>query len=524
LNRRRRARSGVRLAFESLESRCLLSGSGVRSIGEIGNHVRNPTDGTAGIDLLSMAATGSAGAFSAPSLANDFSAFAIRNILNSQTDPSNCDAIVERGGMEYRFASVNPAAESEQVKARIVQAAFNFAKPGDVVTIEPGTFDFGNGGPYYLPPCLVQGSGRGITILKSEKTIDADGVTPGQSEGVSFALQDGTILEDCTLVTTPWNPLQDGGCVGFLSTTTYAHAIVQNCDIQANDWAVYNWSGGNSLLLADSTVTSGRVCIAAEDSGAGQDFYIVRCKLIGDASLSSSTGDTSDQTTGGVFGMVARGGKVQLIDCDISLKGRASTGPSWTPRTCGVTDLGGANADPAGVDEIVLWNLTCHIDPNGCDPTQCFDLDLKYPYVQVQLQVTAGSGSAADGTLSQSWSSPSTLNYVDNGDSTSAVAAISGSAAGSLNSVDTHVGGMTSWVSSGSRPSDGTVEPSLSSVLQPLTPTIEARRVIASRRNRVGLLRGPLKGPDAEIAAQATTRDEIASSRPIPGGVFHALL
>jgi hypothetical protein len=458
------------LAFESLESRCLLSGSGFQSIGEIGNSFRNPTEGTSGIDLLSVAATGSADAFNKPSLANDLGDFAIRDTPNSQTDPGNCDAIVKRGGVEYRFASSMPAGESEVVKAQMVQAAFNFAKAGDVVTIEPGTFDFGQGGPYDLPPCLVKGSGRGVTILKSEKIIDADGVTPGQSEGVSFALQQGTILEDCTLITTPSNLGQDGGCVGFLSTTTYAHAIVQRCEIQANDWAVYNWSPGNTLLLIDSTVTSGRVCIAAENSGDGQQFYIVRCKLIGDASLSSSIGATSDQSDGGVFGVVARGGKVQLTDCEISLKGRASTGPSWTPRTCGVTDVGGDNADPAGVDEIVLWNLRCNIDPNGCDPMQCFDLDLKYPYVQAQLQATPGWGSAADGTLSRSWSWPYILTSVDNGNGTGAVATISGSATGSLNTVYTQLGGMTSWASSGSRTSDGDVE-----------------------TNRVSLSRDPLK-------------------------------
>src|SRR5262249_42851264 len=152
----------------------------------------------------------------------------------------------------------------------------------------------------------------------------------------SFALQDGTILEDCTLVTTPFKLDQDGGCVGFVSTTTDAHAIVARCDIQAHDWAVYNWSPGNSPIFEDSTVNPARVCIAAVDSGAGQNFVILRCQLIGDAALSSSTGDTSDPTTGGVFGVVARGGKVQLIDCDISLTGRASTGPAWTPRTCGI--------------------------------------------------------------------------------------------------------------------------------------------------------------------------------------------
>jgi hypothetical protein len=412
------------LAFESLESRCLLSGS-----------------------------------------ATDFSLFSIRSSRNGQIDPSKCDAIVDRNGVEYSFATFNPAGESALAKARMVERAFKFARPGDVVTIEPGTFDFGNGGPYYLPPCLVTGSGRGVTILKSEKLIDADGVTPGQSEGVSFALQDRTTLEDCSLITTPFNSSQDGGCVGFVSTTTNAHATVENCDIQANDWAVYNWSPGNSLMLADSTITSGRVCIAAEDSGAGQNFDIVRCKLIGDASLSSSTGDTSDQTTGGVFGVVARGGLVQLTDCDISLKGRASTGPAWTPRTCGVTDLGGANDNPAGVDQIVLSNVKCTIDPNGCDPSQCFDLDLKYSYVQAQLQVTGGSGSAPDGTFTKSWSSPAAI--ADNANGTGAAETASGSAASRPNAVDAQPGETTSWVSSGSRTGARAIETSLSNLLEP---------------------------------------------------------
>jgi hypothetical protein len=444
-----------------------------------------------------MAATGSARAFGQPGSAKDLSVVVIGRI---PADPGNWDAIVQRGGgVELGFGTSNPAGESAELRAQYVQAAFQFAEAGDVVTIGPGTFDFGRGGPYFLPPCLVQGSGRGATILESEKMIDPDGVTPGQSEGVSFALQDGTILEDCTLITTPFNTTQDGGCVGFVTATTNAHAIVARCDIQANDWAVYNWSPGNSLILEDSTVTSGRVCIAAEDSGAGQNFLIVRCQLIGDASLSSSEGDTSNQTTGGVFGVVARGGKVQLVDCDISLTGRASIGPAFTPRTCGVIDVGGANDAPASVDQIVLWNLTCHVDPNGCDPAQCFDLDLKYAYVQAQLRVTGGTGSAPDGTLSKSWwPSSSTPSNVNNGQGAAAPATNSGSVNASPNALAAPIDPTTSWVSSGSRTSDATVKRSASPALRPLTPRVDAGLIIASRRNPISSSRDPLNVPDAE--------------------------
>ena len=86
LRSHRRARSGVRLAFESLESRCLLSGS-----------------------------------------VNDFSLFSIRSSRNGQIDPSKCDAIVDRNGVEYSFATFNPAGESALMKARMLERAFKFA-------------------------------------------------------------------------------------------------------------------------------------------------------------------------------------------------------------------------------------------------------------------------------------------------------------------------------------------------------------------------------------------------------------
>ena len=424
LDRRRSARLGVRLGFESLESRCLLSGSGLRPISEIGDHVANSAEETSGIDLLGMAATGSADGISAPSLDDGSSAGAIGSSIASasegigfgqsflsdgtESQPSR-DAIVKRGDIEYGFGTFNPAGESELVRVEMVQAAFEFAQAGDVVTIGPGVYDFGRGGPYLLPPCLVRGSGSGVTIFQSEKLIDGEAATPTTAAiamGPSFALQDGTDLEDMSLTTTPWNIYEDGGCVGFLPTTSNAHAIVRRCQIQANDWAVYNWSPGNTLVLADSTVTSGRVCIAAENSGDGQNFYLVRCKLIGDASLSSSIGATSNQANGGVFGVVARGGNIRLFDCEIDLKGETPTSPSFTPRVCGITDLGGGNADPARVDAIQVWNLRCSIDPNGSDPARCFDLDLHYSTTQAQFQATPGWGSAVDGTLSRSWNWP----------------------------------------------------------------------------------------------------------------------
>jgi hypothetical protein len=74
--------------LEPLEVRQYLSAS-IRPVTEAGNNVLNPTWGTAGIDLIRLAAAAYADGVSSPSLPADQSARAISNILNSQADPSN---------------------------------------------------------------------------------------------------------------------------------------------------------------------------------------------------------------------------------------------------------------------------------------------------------------------------------------------------------------------------------------------------------------------------------------------------
>ena len=90
----RRNRCLSHLSLETLESRCLLSGSGLsgagfRPISEIGNNVANPTEGTAGTDLLRISPAAYADGISSPSLPGDQSARAISDIVNSQADPSD---------------------------------------------------------------------------------------------------------------------------------------------------------------------------------------------------------------------------------------------------------------------------------------------------------------------------------------------------------------------------------------------------------------------------------------------------
>jgi peroxidase len=74
--------------LEALEVRQYLS-IAVQSVDGTGNNVLNPTWGSAGIDLIRLAAAAYADGVSSPALPADQSARAISNILNSQADPSN---------------------------------------------------------------------------------------------------------------------------------------------------------------------------------------------------------------------------------------------------------------------------------------------------------------------------------------------------------------------------------------------------------------------------------------------------
>jgi hypothetical protein len=74
---------------EALESRVHLSTTTVEPIDGTGNNLANPAWGSAGADLIRLAAAAYADGVSAPALANDLSARAISNLLNNQADPAN---------------------------------------------------------------------------------------------------------------------------------------------------------------------------------------------------------------------------------------------------------------------------------------------------------------------------------------------------------------------------------------------------------------------------------------------------
>ncbi len=81
--------------LESLELRRLLSStipSTIESVDGTGNNLANPTWGSAGSDLIRLAAAAYSDGVSSPALASDLSARAISNLVNNQADPANPSA------------------------------------------------------------------------------------------------------------------------------------------------------------------------------------------------------------------------------------------------------------------------------------------------------------------------------------------------------------------------------------------------------------------------------------------------
>jgi hypothetical protein len=76
-----------RLLIETLETRCLLDGSGFRPISEVGNNLANPNWGASSTDLLRVSPVAYADGISAPSAPNTLSPRQISNDLNNQSDP-----------------------------------------------------------------------------------------------------------------------------------------------------------------------------------------------------------------------------------------------------------------------------------------------------------------------------------------------------------------------------------------------------------------------------------------------------
>jgi hypothetical protein len=297
--------------------------------------------------------------------------------------------VVHANGVVNRFIS---ASKDPVAKGAILRTALATANAGDKVLVGAGLYDFGHaaGNVVFPDGVTIQGLDQLVTHLFGSVWSD--------NQGTQFVLQN-TVVSDMTLECQTYAPNEDGRTIGFDNKLPGPfNAVIRRCKIIGNSWAVYNWNNfGHHLLIEDSTVVSGRLCIAAMGSGGAtsQFFDIVRCKLIGDASLSNDIGATSNFDYGGVFGCMVRGGVVRIIDSEMQLTGRPSLWPSWTPRVAGISDTFEAGPGHATVE---ADNLQCHVNPNGAPLVNCWDFDIRSPNI-INVIVKGGRGSAPDGSF-----------------------------------------------------------------------------------------------------------------------------
>lgn len=307
------------------------------------------------------------------------------------------DATLYRQGTPITnyFTNTNSPVE----RGALLRKVFSDAKPFDFIQIGPGLFDFGHiDGNVTLPNNVtIAGCGMDATVLLSSVWSD--------SQGTAFVLQN-TNLREMSLQNDTYIKDEDGRTIGFdpLPTQTLPFvAKIERCRLIGGAWTVYNWNNlGNSLHIYDSELLFGRHGISAMGSGSSSSQFIeaYRCHFDGDAARSNDVGATSNINYGGVFGVVARGGRTRIIDCSMNLVGRAAPGISYTPRVCGVTDW--FEAGPNNGTTIEILNLRSKIIPNGSVAEKCFDIDIITPSVKATLLFDGGWGSGADGAFIKS--------------------------------------------------------------------------------------------------------------------------
>lgn len=300
------------------------------------------------------------------------------------------DVRVQRGRVTYDFVVGRPGLATPLAA---LQYAFAFAKAGDLVRLTNETYECG---PTKLiaPPCPVIGEGPGSTVIHGTWQIDN---FDGSGAGCGVGLQDGSILKGLSVIDDCANPAEDGTAVGFNSNAPpNCSAKLIDCCFSTNDWAVYNWTPGSTLVVKNCKIRSGRMGIAGENSGLGQNFAVDDCDIDLDATKSQSQGATSNVNAGGAYGILFRGGTLKVDNTRIHCLGAALPGPSFAPWTCAISDYHAAG--PANCT-IELRNVAC--DVSGGDPAKCFDLRITNPLTQKTMKVIGGDGSGANGAFTR---------------------------------------------------------------------------------------------------------------------------
>lgn len=274
-------------------------------------------------------------------------------------------------------AVCTPAQRAEAVKAALVKPPAN-----GVLIVPDGIYDFPAG--YVFPPSVVvKCQSRGGAVFQSPAIWTSD-------RACCFGLSDGTVLENLTLESTCGDK-QQSTVVGYAIDSDKPRAsTLRKVTVKGKAWGVYTWSppDGNSIVIDDCDISAAYVGInLGRSSGASAQFVTVRNSRINmNPLLSSQGGSTTNPTSGGVAGIVVRGGRLSVSNCTITATGPR---PGYGPRLCAIADnLEGGTKH--SVLEII--GLTSKLVPGA--ETIRVDIDNQLGKVLI-----GGTGSAPDGSL-----------------------------------------------------------------------------------------------------------------------------
>ena len=297
-------------------------------------------------------------------------------------------------------------------RGELLRLACNEASDGDVLELSPATFDVDgrNKGALVFPNNVtIRGAGMERTTLLSNIYSDyAANPDPSQNyiydgkAGQAFKLTN-SVIEDLTIKRVKFedNTLsyeEDGQAIGFYcgkplnpahpekpndndgylfckDRDTY-QAIIRRCHIKSNAWAFYSWNNkGDKCDIIDSKITSGHQGVSIMGSGSysyKNEANIYRCFFDINPNKYSIYGAVSDSKFGGAYGVISRGGKVKVIDCDFKLVGyiRPRVTDKRSPRCIGISDT--FNTVGSKHTKIESFNNRFYITPN--DATVCYSL------------------------------------------------------------------------------------------------------------------------------------------------------
>lgn len=310
-----------------------------------------------------------------------------------------------------------PAANDLE-RCDFLRDATKLAKPTDTILLAAGKFDCDgkNKGTVFFPDNVsVVGQGMHKTHLYSNVFSDSQGsafeVKNGNYSDLAFENQSYEVNEDGRTIEmfagykrTSDNRFYakdaNGNKIVEVANPGPFKAVFKRVKFIGTAWTVYDWSArGHHWIVEDSECYSGRQCFSMMAGGGNfQKLDLTRTKIDIDTMRSQDIGWTSNRDVGGAYGVVGRGGTINITDVEFNLKCEGTPHPaSFIPRCVSIFDGNGFGSASSGWTYITAKNIKSKI--NGPGSKHVYDLFFTNNSALEKLKLVGGTGSGLNGTI-----------------------------------------------------------------------------------------------------------------------------